>query len=122
MDGVIISQLLVILAFLVIAVLLVKGIMSFGKRGKTEIIDFEPTFTEIGATVIDKRIDEGYVGGSKLPHYATVFVLAFETENGEVKEFSVPEEIYCRSYKKQKGTLVLSNGRFFDFGDGENIE
>ena len=92
-----------------------KRIQEIDRDGEEP--EAEPT--SVDAVVVDKRIDEGYVGGNKLPNYTAVFILAFKTENGEIKEFSVAEEIYCRCYKKQKGTLVTLNGNFFDFGDGE---
>ena len=73
------------------------------------------------AEITEKRIDEGYSGGRKLPTYETAFILVFRTESGETKEFCVERELYDKSFVGQKGDLVTVNQGFFDFGDGEEI-
>ena len=121
--GEIIAKLIVILVFVGLIVWFIVAAVLHHKEQKAKLSELDEQFESdpvaVNATIVDKRIDEGYVGGSKLPNYTALFILAFKTENGETKEFSVPEEIYCRCYKKQTGTLVTLNGNFFDFGDGE---
>ena len=50
--------------------------------------------------------------------YFATFVL----ENGEELEYQIGQEWYEKIGKEQTGTLVVVNGNFFGFGDGEYVE
>ena len=50
------------------------------------------------------------------------FLITFQFPNGEEKEVAVPQETFEKVSVGDKGTLVILNGAFFDFGDGEMIE
>ena len=50
--------------------------------------------------------------------YFATFVL----ENGEEIEYQIGQEWYEKIGKEQTGTLVVVNGNFFGFGDGEYVE
>ena len=49
------------------------------------------------------------------------FYVTFKTENDEEIEYPVRQEIWEGIAEYQEGTLVLVNGNFFDFGDGQEI-
>ena len=46
----------------------------------------------------------------------------FRLENGEEREYYVSKELFDRVKEGQESTLVLLNGMFFDFGEGEDID
>jgi hypothetical protein len=46
----------------------------------------------------------------------------FLLENGEEREYYVSKEIFDKVEEGQESTLVLLNGMFFYFGEGEEIE
>ena len=73
------------------------------------------------ARVVAKRIQHGYAGSSKMPQYATGFIVTFLSEDDETLEFSVSEEMFESLQEQQTGMLVTSDGNFFDFGDGEDV-
>ncbi len=118
--------LIVILAFFVVmfTALAIEGKKA---RKKQEAIDeeilSEPDPEPLGeyARVIGKRMEEGYGGTPKMPHYKLTFIVTFVTDGGETKEFSVSEETYSRLNEHQAGMLITIDGNFFDFGDGEEI-
>lgn len=84
----------------------------------------EPETIFYQATVIEKRIFEKFITGVSavtpvgLFEYFILFDLG---ENGEA-EYQVSQEWYEQISEKQTGTLVIVNGRFFSFGDGEEME
>lgn len=74
------------------------------------------------ARVVDMRAVVGNVGGQKRPKTGTSFLVTFLTDDGERVEYPVPEDLYVTLNIDQTGTLVILNGGFFDFGDGEEME
>lgn len=83
----------------------------------------EPETECFTATVKDKRIYERFVTGvsmatpvGKFEYYGT-FVL----ENGEEREFSLGQEWFEKLEAGKTGSLILINGNFFAFDDGEEI-
>ena len=48
--------------------------------------------------------------------------LTSQFEDGEEKEVAVPQESFEKISVGDEGTLVMLNGAFFAFGDGEEIE
>ena len=70
------------------------------------------------ARVVDMRAVTGNIGGHNRPKTGMSFLVTFLTDDGERREYPVPEELYVTLDVDQTGTLVILNGGFFDFGDG----
>ncbi|MBQ3221154.1 MAG: hypothetical protein IJB34_04255 [Clostridia bacterium] len=87
-----------------------------------QIEESETQFFE--ATVQEKRIYEKFEQGVSrvTPIGVFHFFATFQLENGETVEYELERESYEKITEGQTGTLVLVNGNFFDFGDGEEIE
>lgn len=84
----------------------------------------EPRAEFIEAKVAAKRIYEQFVhkGSARVIVGAYRYFATFESVNGTTAEYEIGEEYYNRIQEGQTGTLVLMNGSFFDFGDGEDLE
>lgn len=115
--------------------LLVKGdwteLEAFLKRVEEKMDTEEPVYqvdkpeTEfLQATLKSKRIYEKFVGKVSVQSLVGVFeyFVTFALENGQETEYQIGQELYEKLQEGQTGMLVLVNGRFFDFGDGEEIE
>lgn len=118
---------LVFFVFLVICmfVMIIKSFVSFRKSldDIPEQSD-DKSLTKPEATtakVISKRIDKHYEGSYKMPDFVEDYYITFLTENGVETELSVFVEVFDAITVGQEGTLVTLNGKFFDFGDGEEI-
>ena len=87
-----------------------------------QINESEPEF--FNATVKSKRIFERFVNGVSwaVPVGVFEYYVTFELENGEEMEHKISQELYEIFNEGQTGTLVLFNGNFFSFGDGEDVE
>ena len=72
------------------------------------------------AKVLSKRIYKQFSGVRMVKSYFH-YLITFQTENGENMELAVPEEYFQALEEGVEGTLVVLNGVFFDFGDGEEI-
>ena len=84
------------------------------------LIDPTPAeFYEVKA--ISKRIYNEFLG-IKVVKSQFWFLNTFQFPNGEEKEVAVPQETFEKVSVGDKGTLVILNGAFFDFGDGEMME
>ena len=84
----------------------------------------EPEYSFVDARVISKKKTTYYQTELRmpaLPAQKLECIVTFLTEEGEILEFDVREEIFDKIEEKQEGTLVTVNGNFFDFGDGEEI-
>ena len=81
----------------------------------------KPKATFLQAKVLGKRIHIHYVN-IKLSKSETEYWVNFLLENGEEREYYVSKEIFDKVEEGQESTLVLLNGMFFDFGEGEDIE
>ncbi len=82
----------------------------------------DPTTEFFEATVKSKRIYEQFVNGvsvtipvGRFHHFAT-FIL----ENGKEIEYEISQDWYEKIEQGEVGTLVLINGNFFSFGEGED--
>ena len=85
----------------------------------------EEPFTEyFESTVKSKRIYERFVNGVSwtTPVGRFQYFVTFLLENGEEREYEVEPDTYEKMEDGQTGLLVLVNGNFFAFGDGEEIE
>ena len=83
----------------------------------------EPETEFFEAKVKDKRIYKQFVGQLTMVAPVSVFhyFITFELKNGEELEYEIGEELYKNIETEQTGTLVIVNGNFFSFGDGEEI-
>lgn len=81
----------------------------------------EPTTEFFDATVKSKRIFKSFVG-VKMVHSAFEYFATFALENGQEVEYEIGQELYEKIEQGEAGTLVLINGNFFSFGEGEDIE
>lgn len=84
----------------------------------------EPQAEFFNATVKSKRIYEKFVGKVSVQALVGVFeyFVTFLLEDNREMEFQIGQALYEKLQEEQTGTLVLVNGQFFDFGDGEEIE
>lgn len=84
----------------------------------------EPETLFYEATVKEKRIFQKFVTGvsAVTPVGMFEYFILFDLgENGEM-EYQVSQEYYEKITEMQVGTLVIVNGRFFSFGEGEDTE
>ena len=83
----------------------------------------EPEMQCFQATVKAKRIYEKFVNGVSWTAPVGVFqyFATFQLENGEVVEYEISQEIYREIKEGETGDLALINGKFFSFGDGEEL-
>ena len=84
----------------------------------------EPETLFYEATVKEKRIFQKFVTGvsAVTPVGMFEYFILFDLgENGEMK-YQVSQEWYEKITEMQVGTLVIVNGQFFSFGDGEEME
>ena len=70
------------------------------------------------ARIVELRIDDN---SARSRTYKPTFTAVFLTDDGERLTYEVPEDVYVTLSEDQTGTLVILNGKFFDFGDGEDI-
>ena len=118
-------MLIAIIAVLLACIALaVWGILSSPK--KPEITEDSADWTPpepiaIGARVVGLYIETGTSGTFRNPTYGSVFTVTFLTDDGERVEYEVPEDVYVTLTEDQTGTLVILNGKFFAFGDGEEV-
>lgn len=82
----------------------------------------EPTAEFFEATVKSKRIYKRYVGEVRMQHAVYEYFATFSLENGEETEYEIEQEWYEKIEQGKSGTLVLINGKFTSFGEGEDIE
>lgn len=82
----------------------------------------EPSAEFFEATVKSKRIYKRYVGEVRMQHAVYEYFATFSLENGEETEYEIEQEWYEKIEQGESGTLVLINGKFTSFGEGEDIE
>lgn len=120
-----VDLIIIILLLVGMIAMMIKGFVAFRKELNSipESTNDEP-LAEPEATmakVIFKRIDKHYEGSYKMPTYVEDYYVTFLTENGVETELSVFVEAFDAITIGQEGTLVTLDGKFFDFGDGEEI-
>ena len=84
----------------------------------------EETATEFfEAKIKAKRIYKKFTTGVSMATPVSIFqyFATFELENGEEIEYGISEECYEGIEEGQTGTLVIVNGNFFSFGEGEDV-
>ena len=118
------------IAFIVLMILIGSGIVSiavstFLELRKRKNYSYEeplqPDVVVKKATVISKYVDTERTGSYRNPSHNLVYHVAFKTENNEIREYSVGEDIYNWCEPQLTADLVTVNGNFFDFGEGEDI-
>ena len=84
----------------------------------------EPITEYWEATVKSKRIHERFVNGVSWTTPVGVFeyFATFQLENEEEVEYEIGQEFYEKIEEGQTGTLVVTNGNFFAFGEGEEVD
>ena len=103
---------------------IIMGIKQY-KRDKEKQIDAKhnselaPTEIEylpieMRATVVNQTCCVKTIG-IKTPKTIKEFVVAFQTENGEILKLNVPEEMYNGFEQGQAGTLTVVDGQLYGF-------
>ncbi len=77
-------------------------------------VDPEKLTETFRATVVD-MVCYAEMTGTKRPKSKRVFIVSFETENGEILKINVPEEMYNGFDKGQTGMLTLVDGILYSF-------
>ena len=72
------------------------------------------------AVVCSKRIFKSFSGWVQAPTSELHYFASFKLPSGDVQEYEIGRELYESVSEGQRGTLVVVNGSFFAFGDGEN--
>lgn len=119
----IVSVMVLFAVFIVpIALLVFKEEKKQAESEPSEDALQEPAGTRfVRAKVLQKKINHYYYKGLNLPKNESSFAIVFETEDGEMEEYPVPQELFMQTEEGQEGTLVTINGMFFDFGEGQDI-
>ena len=84
----------------------------------------EPETQFFEATVKEKRMYQKFVAGVSVTTPVGLFqyFATFQLENDEEVEYEIDQQWYEKIEEEQIGQLVLVNGNFFSFGEGEDIE
>lgn len=107
----------VVILFLLIRVIILE--IKRRKRSK-EVMEIwgpvppkESEIVEQNAVVASKRCG---VDANPSCHSKKFFV-SFRTEDGEITEYAVWEDLYLSAYEGQAGLLTTANGRFYHFDE-----
>lgn len=76
----------------------------------------------VNAKVIAKYTEMEKHGGRTYSNHRIIYRAEFLADNGKVIKCEIPQELYDSLTEQQAGTLAISEGRFFYFGDGEPIK
>lgn len=118
----------VIVLLVLLAILCGKVMIKSSKESKEEKrklleeIDtpFEPKPAKaVGARVVFKNERIEKWGSSTTSSHRMVYEMTFDTDEREVLTFEVGPDIFFRYNELDYATLVTVDGKFFDFGDGE---
>ena len=78
-----------------------------------------PPADAVGATVVSKQWEIVKIG----KHTGEVaYFVTFLTDSGERIEHEVSKEMFEKCIEGNTGMLVTVEGKFFDFGDGEDVQ
>jgi len=128
-KGIIILGTLVVVFLVGMAMAVISTIRSAVKPEKYrndryEALDDEVAEAEaytIGAVVLSKHMTGYWSGSAKSPHYNECYLVTFLTDEGDKREYSVGKKTFEGVYEGQASTLVIVDGEFFAFEDGEEI-
>lgn len=113
----------IILVIAVIAIVFLIGFVIYAnvkappKHKKTAMK--EPAYFD--NTRVEKKGIRSRSEGLHQPQCIVEYGVLFVTESGEEKFFLVRKEVFDDLKEGQVGTLVIINGKFFDFGHGEEM-
>ena len=106
-----------------------EGLKSFLKKVEESLTSDDPIYQIeepsaefVDGTVKAKRISKSFVGGVYLQRAVYNYFATFLLENGEESEFEIGQDVYEKIEEGDTGTLVLINGAFISFGEGEELE
>ena len=85
-----------------------------------DIEEPQPEFFQ--AKALKKRVHVYYASELNIPRSVTEYYITFLLENGEENEYMLSQEMFEKIEEGQEATLVLLNGLFFDFGEGESMD
>ena len=102
---------------------------SMVKSGKKRQESYESLDNEVddadaiavGACVVSKRTAKEYVGDAKNAKYRPIFFVEFRTDEGEIFEYEVTEDVFESVGVGQFSTLVTCEDKFIAFEEGEDI-
>ena len=83
-----------------------------------------PPVDAVNAVVLGKDIvmEKNVASPEKIVRtHKLIYNVQFSTEDGNIVEYDVPQELFDYINIGQRGTLATVDGEFFDFGDGEEI-
>ena len=127
MDDIVVITITLIIGTIMFAGIVVAAILVYRYEKeyhpKLDYKDIpEPSVEYFNAKVLTKRMNY-YIDPKAihLPRSVLEFLVTFELENGTKHEFSLTKEMFDKLEEGQESTLVLMNGMFFDFGEGEEI-
>ena len=83
-----------------------------------------PSVDAVNAVVLNKDIvmEKNVVSPEKIVRtHKLIYNVQFSTEDGNIVEYDVPQELFDYVNIGRHGTLATIDGEFFDFGDGEEI-
>lgn len=118
-----------ILVPIVILIMAILGLLVYlyerkyhpKEKSKNEVIE-EPETEFLQAKALRKRVHIYYTNYLNLSRSVTEYYITFLLENGEEKEYALSQEMFEKIEEGQESTLVLLNGMFFDFGEGESVD
>lgn len=107
------------LIFSLLAIFFIKVIKSCIKSRKEMLEELEKPLEEAPITEIDACVlkKECFVKtyGTKNPETRNEFYITFSTFTGEIKRYSVSEELYLAVDEGIAGTIAIMSDQFFDF-------
>ena len=109
---------LILMFFAVLSIVLYER-KHYPKNKTGDIIELQKAIF-LPAKALRKRINMQRES-IKLPRLQLSFFVTFLLETGEEKEYELSQEAFEKIEEGKQATLVLVNGLFFDFGDGEEI-
>lgn len=81
----------------------------------------DPIVEYMEATVLSKRTCKEYVD-IRMHRSVDRYFALFSLQDGKEVEYEIGKMMYEKTEVGQTGTLVLISEKFFDFGDGEDVE
>lgn len=123
MDKLVIFLYVVLFVLAVILIVnIIKSVCDAKKNPVKPVSDeelFAPQYkkTEVMATVIGQSCCARVIG-TKTPKAVREFTVVFRTENGEIIQLNVPEELYDGFDEGQTGMLTVVDNELYSFVPG----
>lgn len=119
--GITVPITILLIAGIVLGIYLYERKYHPKEKSKNETIK-EPETEFLQAKALRKRVHIYYTNYLNLSRSVTEYYITFLLENGEEKEYALSQEMFEKIEEGQESTLVLLNGMFFDFGEGESVD